>query len=146
MTPGSGTAVANSMCRKKEDAMTKISRIKLKLGGQKGFTLLEVLVATIVLAIGLLGLAPMFVISMRGNQFSREVSETVYLAQDRIEQLKNQSIISPIPFNETTTSGSYTRTVNSSDQAVDGTIPPGVYRINVTLNWTDKKGRSPSTS
>ena len=126
--------------------MTKISRIKLKLGGQKGFTLLEVLVATIVLAIGLLGLAPMFVISMRGNQFSREVSETVYLAQDRIEQLKNQSIISPIPFNETTTSGSYTRTVNVSDQAVDGTIPPGVYRINVTLNWTDKQGRSHSTS
>jgi len=126
--------------------MRKISRIKLKLSGQKGFTLLEVLVAMIVLAIGLLGIAPMFVMSMRGNQFSREVSETAYLAQDRIEQLKNQSIISPIPFNETTTSGSYTRTVNVSDQTVDGTIPPGVYRINVTLNWTDKQGRSHSTS
>ncbi len=126
--------------------MTKISRIRLKLGGQKGFTILEVLVAMIVLAIGLLGLAPMFVMSMRGNQFSREVSETAYLAQDRIEQLKNQTIISPIPFNETTSSGSYTRTVNVSDRTVDGTIPPGVYRINVTLNWTDKQGRSHSTS
>jgi type IV pilus assembly protein PilV len=146
MTPGSGTAVANSLSSKKEDAMTKISRFRLKLGGQKGFTILEVLVAMIVLAIGLLGLAPMFVMSMRGNQFSREVSETAYLAQDRIEQLKNQSIISPIPFNETAASGSYTRTVNVSDQTVDGTIPPGVYRINVTLSWTDKQGRSHSTS
>lgn len=126
--------------------MTKISRIRLKLGGQKGFTLLELMVAMIVLAIGLLGLAPMFVMSMRGNQFSREVSETAYLAQDRIEQLKNQAIISPIPYYETATSGGYTRTVNVSDQTIDGTIPPGVYRINVTLNWTDKRGRSHSAS
>ena len=126
--------------------MKNLSKIRIKLKGNQGFTLLEVLVAMIVLGVGLLGLAPMLVLSMQGNQFSREVTEAAFLAQDRIEQLKNQTIISPIPFYETTATGDYYRMVNVSDRTVDNTIPPGVYQITVTINWTDKEGKSHSTS
>ena len=125
--------------------MSKIRTLKVAKG-EKGFTLIEVLVAMIVLAIGILGLAPMLVISMQGNQFSREVTEAAYLAQDRIEQLRNQTIISPIPFDETATIGDCTRVVNISDQSVDNTIPPGVYRLTATINWIDKEGRSHSSA
>lgn len=126
--------------------MKKIAELKVKLQNREGFTLLEVLVAMIVLAIGLLGLAPMFVMSMQGNQFSRETTEAAYLAQDRIEQLMNQAVISPIPYYETSSQGDYYRSVNVSDNTVDYTVPPGVYRITVNLNWVDKEGRSHSTS
>ena len=88
----------------------------------------------------------MLVLSMQGNQFSREVTEAAFLAQDRIEQLKNQANISPIPFYETSAIGDCYRMVDVSDQTVDNTIPPGVYRITVTINWTDKEGKSHSTS
>jgi type IV pilus assembly protein PilV len=126
--------------------MRKPSKLKVKLQSRNGFTLLEVLVAMIVLAVGLLGLAPMLVMSMQGNQFSRDVTEAAYLAQDRIEQLKNQAVISPIPYYETSIQGGCYRSVNVSDNTVDNSIPPGVYRINVTLNWVDKEGKSHSTS
>ncbi|OGC94835.1 MAG: hypothetical protein A2142_03655 [candidate division Zixibacteria bacterium RBG_16_48_11] len=126
--------------------MKNLSKIRMKLKGKQGFTLLEVMVAMIVLGIGLLGLAPMLVLSMQGNQFSREVTEAAFLAQDRIEQLKNQANISPIPFYETSAIGDCYRMVDVSDQTVDNTIPPGVYRITVTINWTDKQGKSHSTS
>jgi Tfp pilus assembly protein PilV len=98
----------------------------------------------IILAVGILGLAPMLVTSMHGNQFSREISEAAFWAQDRIEQLKNQTVITPIPLNETTTnlSNAYTRTLVVEDQTIDNTIPAGVYRITVTMSWTDKKGKS----
>jgi type IV pilus assembly protein PilV len=125
--------------------MTKFRKMIVRTG-QKGFTLLEALVAMIILAIGILGLAPMLVLSMQGNQFSRDVTDAAYLAQGKIEQLKNQFTISPIPFSETTNSGVYTRTVNVSDQTIDSSIPPGVYRISVTVTWTDKEGKGHSAN
>jgi len=145
--PKSGTAVANSTRRKKENAMSKIRTLKVAKG-EKGFTLIEVLVAMIVLAIGILGLAPMLVISMQGNQFSREITEATYLAQDRLEQLRNQTVISPIPYSEYSFSlnGEYTRTVDVSDRNVDNSIPPGVYRMTVNVSWIDKDGKSHSSS
>jgi prepilin-type N-terminal cleavage/methylation domain-containing protein len=121
-------------------------RIRVKIWNSNGFTLLEALVAMLVLAVGILGLAPMLVVSMQGNQSSREVSEAAYLVQDRIEQFRDQATISPIPFNETVTIGHYSRVVNVIDQSVDNTIPLGVYQITVTINWTGKEGKSHSTS
>jgi prepilin-type N-terminal cleavage/methylation domain-containing protein len=119
-----------------------------KKKGEAGFTLIEVLVAMIILAIGILGLAPMLVISMQGNQFSREVSEAAYLAQDRIEQLRNQATITPIPFYESSynLNGEYNRSVVVADRSVDNTVPPGVYRLTVIMSWVDKDGKSHSTS
>lgn len=120
--------------------------MRRKMKNQKGFTLIEVMIAMIILAIGVLGLAPMMVTSMRGNQFSREFTDVAYIAQDRIEQLKNQTTISPMPFYETTSNinGVYNRTLNVSDNSVDGSIPKGVYQISVTITWTDKQGNSHS--
>ncbi len=118
----------------------------MKSRNAAGFTLLEVMVAMVVLAIGILGLAPMLVVSMQGNQSSRETTEAAYLAQDRIEQFRNQTTISPIPFNETSTVGQYSRVVNVVDLSVDNTVPAGVYRITVTVTWVDKDGTSRSAS
>ena len=58
----------------------------------KGFTLLEVLVALVFLAVGLLALAGLHVTSLRGNNFSHHLSLATVVAQDRLEFLKNLSL------------------------------------------------------
>jgi type IV pilus assembly protein PilV len=58
----------------------------------KGFSLLEVLVALIFLAVGLLALAGLHITSLRGNTFSHHLSLATVVAQDRLEFLKNLSL------------------------------------------------------
>jgi type IV pilus assembly protein PilV len=56
---------------------------------KKGFTLIEVLVGLVLLAIGLLAIAGMQITSVRGNFFSSNMTQASILAQDRLETLKN---------------------------------------------------------
>ena len=55
----------------------------------KGFSLLEILIALVFLAVGLLALASLQVTSLRGNTFSHHLTLATYAAQDRLEFLKN---------------------------------------------------------
>lgn len=117
-----------------------------KLKNQKGFTLVEVMISMVILAIGVLGLAPMMVTAMYGNAFSKDVTSAAFLAQDSMERLKNQSVITPIPFTQTDNGlfNVYNRTIRVDDSGSDGTVPPNVFKILVTMSWTDKKGVSRS--
>jgi prepilin-type N-terminal cleavage/methylation domain-containing protein len=56
---------------------------------KKGFTLIEVLVGLVLLAIGLLAIAGMQITSVRGNFFSSNMTQASILAQDRLETLRN---------------------------------------------------------
>ena len=117
-----------------------------KLKNQKGFTLVEVMISMVILAIGVLGLAPMMVTAMYGNAFSEDVTSAAFLAQDSMERLKNQSVITPIPYTENNNGlfNVYNRSIQVDDSGSDGTVPPNVFRIQVTMSWTDKKGVSRS--
>ncbi|MBW2108170.1 MAG: prepilin-type N-terminal cleavage/methylation domain-containing protein [Deltaproteobacteria bacterium] len=52
-----------------------------------GFSLVELLIAMAILAIGLLALADMQIASIKGNSFSGATTDATTLAQDRLEQL-----------------------------------------------------------
>ena len=56
---------------------------------QSGFTLIEVMIALVILAAGLLALATMQIVSIRSNAFSSEMTYSTMLAQQRLEILKN---------------------------------------------------------
>ncbi len=56
----------------------------------KGFTLLEILVAVTLLTIGLLGVAGLTVGIMRGNIHSNIVTTATTLAQDRMEEIRKR--------------------------------------------------------
>jgi Tfp pilus assembly protein PilV len=111
------------------------------LGNAKGISLLEVLVAMVILAFGVLGLAPMIVISMYGNSYSNQVSVADAIAQDRLEEIKTWTEINPVPYCQTLNdiNGTFTRETLVGDATSDASIPNGVYRIQVNVTWTDQK-------
>lgn len=54
---------------------------------QKGFTLLEVMIALAIFAIGILGVAQMQIQAVNANAYSRTATEATIFAQGQIEQL-----------------------------------------------------------
>lgn len=56
---------------------------------QSGFTLIEVMIALVILAAGLLALATMQIVSIRSNAFSSEMTYSTMLAQQQLENLRN---------------------------------------------------------
>ncbi len=58
------------------------------LPNEKGFTLLEILIATVIFAVGMLAVAVMQTTAVRGNTLSRSLTEAVIECnQHKIEQL-----------------------------------------------------------
>ncbi len=119
-----------------------LSKMRKARKNEKGFTLIEVMISVVILAVGVLGLAPLMVLSIYSNTYSQDLTRATAVAQDRIEQLKNVSgaFFGAMPYTETTNgiSGTYNRAVRVDNTASDGTVPAGVFRIKVTISWTDK--------
>jgi len=77
------------------------------LSNNRGFSLLEVLVAVVVLSIGLLGMAGLTTGIMRCNAFSRRITTATMLAQHKMESLRGLGY-SNTPMADTTTTEDYT--------------------------------------
>jgi len=60
----------------------------------KGFTLVEIMIAILLLVIALVGLASVTVSVIKGNDLSRMVTTATTLAKDKMEELKNLSTTS----------------------------------------------------
>jgi len=58
---------------------------------QSGFTLLEVLIAISILTVGLLGVAQMQIMGIRGNYFSGNTTTALTLAEEKMEDLLGKS-------------------------------------------------------
>ena len=61
----------------------------------EGFSLIEVMIALVVLAVGLLALGTMQIVSIRSNAFSSEMTYSTMLAQQQLETLKNLGFTDP---------------------------------------------------
>lgn len=107
----------------------------------KGFTLIEVLIGLVILAIGILAIAGMQIVSIKGNFFSSNLTQATVLGQEKLEELKN------IP---------YSSTDLSVGQYNEGMIPSTIFsrRYNVaalgssmktvvvTVEWLDQTNHS----
>ncbi|HVP36866.1 MAG TPA: prepilin-type N-terminal cleavage/methylation domain-containing protein [Terriglobales bacterium] len=109
----------------------------------KGLSLLEVLVAMLILAFGILGLAPMLVTTIFSNIYSGDVTRANVIAQDKIEFMQSFVSFNPLPWIEVTNNlnGIFTRTTRVDIDSTDSTVPSGVYRIKITVSWNDKAGK-----
>lgn len=105
-----------------------------------GMSMLEVLVAMVVLSIGLLGVAPMVVLSVDSNSISQDVMTTSQLAKEKIEYFESLDTPIAIPYKnaERTPDGIYTVSTVIIDSTIDLSIPSGLLEITVQVNWKDK--------
>ena len=105
--------------------------------GDSGMTLVEVMVAMIILAIALAWLAPMLVVAMRGNRLGGDLTAASTVAQDKIEELRNVSY-SYLLANPT---GQDTVGKMARDWAItEEGGQDGLARIVITVSWQDDKG------
>lgn len=111
-----------------------------------GFTIVEVMIALVVLSIAFLGLNSTLLAVIDTNNFSRRMMTATTLAQDKLEELKNLPYDalaageSKDPQNPLTPTGavggSYTRVWQVTLDAPD----PGTKTVAVTVTW--RAGRS----
>jgi Tfp pilus assembly protein PilV len=107
---------------------------------QTGLTLLEALISMVILAVGVLGLAPVLVTAVRGNAGSRENTVAVNLAREQIELFERMDPLPALPFKsaeEKLGGGSFSRSTYIVDNASDTTVPEGSCQIEVTVSWHD---------
>ncbi len=108
---------------------------------REGFTLIEVLVALVILSVSLLALAGLMASTTRNNAGGGHLTEAATLAQDTLERLRT-SPLDRIPLNETKTdypAGSTGIAYTRSWIAVADLPAPNntVDTITVTVRWTD---------
>jgi type IV pilus modification protein PilV len=112
---------------------------------QAGFTLIEALIALIVMAFGMLALAGMQITLSRSSDVAKQRTEAVRLAQRRIDELRSFTSIAvsashPISWNgmantttTTTTNATYTIATTFGSSASAPMRP-----VNVTVSWVDR--------
>jgi len=139
---------------------------------EKGFTLIEVMIALVIMLIGMLGVMGMQYYAVTGNTSSREMRIATSMSQDLIEQLKttpynNLNAGTDIPVSNITISGNvqfqrgWSVVANCIALAADaGTCPPAavctsipdgatvsaVSAIRARTCWTDKNGTNHSVT
>ena len=107
-----------------------------------GFTLIEVLVAMVILSIGLLGTAALITGIIRGNQVSNRVTTATTLAQDKMEDIKRVGSTAgdakaplPSPYDQ------YEREVI----VVPNSPANGMSTVTVNVHWESNKSVSLQT-
>jgi type IV pilus assembly protein PilV len=76
------------------------------MANQKGFSLIEVLVAVTLLAIGLLGVAGMQSTAISGNAFAQTGTLAINLAEEMVDRIRTNAGTDPVAYNAIDTSGS----------------------------------------
>jgi type IV pilus assembly protein PilV len=101
-----------------------------------GFTLIEIMIAIVIISIGLLALAGLQVSLIRGNALSQRMTAAVSVAEQTIEQMKKTpyaNIQSQSP-TQVTASG---LTFTSQGDVTNGTPLTNTKTITVTVTWSD---------
>lgn len=114
---------------------------------QYGFTLLEVLVAIVILTIGLLGTAGLTTGVIRGNHFSKNVTSATAAGQTQLESVKSSGYANATSANfpsDTVTMGgmTFTRTttITNSSPATN------MKTVSVTVSWTESNNTARSVN
>jgi prepilin-type N-terminal cleavage/methylation domain-containing protein len=122
--------------------------------GERGFTLLELLVTMAVTVIGLLGLMAMYVATAKGNESTARSSEAVSIAQDTLEELRSTSMTKlvaefgqadlPIDANLDTVAGRDGTTYNRHVLVNELAVSRDLVKLRVEVTWSDDNAQAGS--
>lgn len=108
---------------------------------QRGFTMIEVMVAILLTAIAIIGILALYMAQSRAGSYSRHTSEASVLAEDGIEALRTSSTSPPsIPTltnvdEQGVAGGIFTRTPTVTGPI--GTAPTAYYDLRVVVTWDE---------
>ena len=124
----------NNICRvKKKSRNLEKTSTDPAAGSSGGFTIIEILIAMAIFAIGILGVATMQLSAVNGNSSARKSSEASAFVQDRIELLMSVPFANIVNSDQTNADGYrvLTTILSQSDLNADGT--PDVMTIEVRV-------------
>ena len=126
-----------------------------RLSDDRGLSLLEVLISMVILAVGILGLAPMVVLSIEGNEISRDFAVATELAKERLELYEAAGELLPEDGSRAEDEVVDEQVMTLSDtlgygrwiriSPVDSVNPPTLCKVEVIISWTDQLGTARST-
>jgi len=109
----------------------------------KGFSLIELLIALVILSVSFLGLASLMIQTTNNNSFGYYMTEAAIFAQDQLENFKTSPWTNVVTGNDArlgSTGTNYTRRW----VVVPNIAPPNdtVKEITITISWNDKANHS----
>jgi len=125
----------------------------------KGFSLIEVLIALIILSIAFLGLAGLMIQTTRNNSFGGRITEAATFAQDKLEELRATTWLAITPGSDLINSNGEVKPwvppsnlTSNKDFARKWTVDPNAViapyteptlnTITITVNWKDQTDHS----
>jgi prepilin-type N-terminal cleavage/methylation domain-containing protein len=117
-----------------------------RYGAQAGFTLIEALIALVVMAFGMLALSGMQLSLSRNADVAKQRTEAMRLAQRKIDEYRAFTSIAPgaghtIVWNSLPASAVETVTTNAAfsvTTTLGGVIADAMRTVNVTVAWADR--------
>ena len=107
---------------------------------ENGFTLIEVLIAIVILSVGLLGMAALTVGVINGNRFSNDLTTATTLAQDKMEDVRRLGYSDVIAETKAACASPYSEYERKVEVSADDPAT-GMKTITVTTYW-DSDGHS----
>lgn len=132
-----------------------VERKIVAAGNSDGFTLLELLISTVILAIGLLGVAALQTVAIQGNVNGKNFTMASTLIGDKIDELRNgefaditdetdyiafKNKVPQVTDTEPNDGFFMTRNVTVNNGPVGGTV-----LVNVEVTWQSREGSARST-
>ncbi|MCJ7663966.1 MAG: type IV pilus modification protein PilV [Desulfobacterales bacterium] len=110
-----------------------------RLRDQRGFTLLEVMIALVILAVGLLGLASLQIMAIKGNSYGQQMTVASTLAQNQLEQLRRTAGALTAGGDTVTDQNGITYARNWAVQV--NQPQQGMTIVVITISWTGPTGQ-----
>jgi len=113
----------------------KILKIRTR-SNKSGFTILEVVIAMLILSMSLLLLLNMAMVALDGNDWSNKTTNATQLIQEKLEQLR--STTNPAGGNDVVNGVARTWVVSNAGNHL--------RRIDITVQWDDVKSKPHTNS
>lgn len=107
-------------------------------GDRRGFTLVEIVVAVVILALSVLGTASLTAMLMRANGGSTDRTRAVEALRLKVEDMQSTAYGSIDSGSDTWTVGALT--VSRTWTVTADSPAPGLKTVDLTASWDDRRG------